>query len=71
MASDPHDPIHADDWCVTQCACGQLTLRLGAMRIDFGPEEFAQLHRLLSHAMQQFDVPLHTRPASAAKALMH
>jgi hypothetical protein len=41
-------------WHVRQCACGQLTLQLGSMRIEFSRTEFAQLHRLLERAVSEF-----------------
>jgi len=33
-----------------------LTLRLGTIRIEFTPQEFAQLDRLITGAMKRFDV---------------
>jgi hypothetical protein len=60
----PPTPDHAmlepcddgTDWRVTQCACGQLTLRLGHARFDFSREEFAELYRLVQHAMVEFQI---------------
>jgi hypothetical protein len=51
-----HEPAHGADWQVTQCACGQLTLRLGPVRIEFSPQEFAQLDRLVADAVKRFEV---------------
>ena len=50
------EPWPAADWQVTQCGCGHLTLRLGTVRIEFTPQEFAQLDRLITGAMKRFDV---------------
>jgi hypothetical protein len=51
-----HESGHGTGWQVTKCACGHLTLRLGTVRIDFTPAEFAQLERLVAQAMRRFEV---------------
>jgi hypothetical protein len=43
-------------WQVTECGCGQLTLRLGRIRLELTREEFAQLHGLVEDAMNRFDI---------------
>ncbi|HWB18173.1 MAG TPA: hypothetical protein VG538_17345 [Vicinamibacterales bacterium] len=44
------------DWSVTQCACGQITIRLGRVRLDVSREELAELHRVLDRAMVEFAI---------------
>jgi hypothetical protein len=66
-----HDPNHGPEWQVTQCACGQLTLRLGPIRIEFTPDEFAQLDRMIADAAKRFDVVAADAPASTHKPLTH
>ena len=51
-----HESDHGADWQVTRCACGLMTLRIGPIRIEFTPEEFAQLDRLVGDAMKRFEV---------------
>jgi hypothetical protein len=56
-AKTRHETGHGGaEWQVSQCACGQLTLRLGALRIEFTPEEFAQLDRMIADAAKRFEV---------------
>jgi hypothetical protein len=61
MMSDrsSHHDAHDDSggWQISQCACGRLTIRLGAVRVEFSREEFAQLHCLVQQAMTEFQVP--------------
>ena len=47
---------HGNEWHVTQCACGHLTLQLGPVRVEFTTEEFALLHQLVGQAMTEFDI---------------
>ena len=66
-----HEPEHGADWQVSQCACGQLTLRLGALRIEFTPEEFAQLDRMITDAAMRFEVVAADATRSTHKPLTH
>jgi hypothetical protein len=43
-----------DQWCVTRCGCGHITLHLGDVQQVFTAAEFEQLYRLLVLARQQF-----------------
>jgi hypothetical protein len=59
--NDTDDFFSTDDdsrehWCVAQCGCGHITLRLGETERTFSVEEFAQLHRLLEEAMRTFRI---------------
>ncbi len=49
-------PDNDFDCQVTACECGNLTLRVGRIRVEFSPEEFMQLQRLLALASLRFDV---------------
>lgn len=52
---EQHAATHSE-WHVTQCECGQITVRLGPTRVEFTREEFARLHRLIQEAMTHFRV---------------
>jgi len=71
MKHESEDERHDSDWDVTQCACGHLTLRLGTVRLDFSPEKFAQLQRLVNGAMQQFQVGGGREQGTGSKTFMH
>ena len=64
-------PKLAADWQVTQCACGHLTLRLGTIRIEFTPQEFAQLEKLVAGAMKSFDVAAADAESVYGKPITH
>lgn len=72
-AKTRHETGHssAAEWQVTQCACGQLTLRLGALRIEFTPEEFAQLDRMIGDAAKRFEVLAGEAALPTHKPLTH
>jgi hypothetical protein len=55
-AKTRYEAGHGAEWQVTRCACGQLTLRLGALRLEFTPEEFARLDRMIADAAKRFEV---------------
>jgi hypothetical protein len=65
------DEPQEDGWDVTQCKCGHLTLRLGTLRLDFSPEEFAQLHRLIDGAVEEFQLGAGPVGAMPGKIFMH
>ena len=66
-----HDSHGDSEWRVTRCACGRLTLRLGQVRIELSPDEFAQLHGLLRHAMTEFEIAVSDRPIHRVHAATH
>lgn len=47
---------HSRGWSVHRCDCGQVTLALGALRIDLTPEELGDLFRLLRAATEHFEI---------------
>lgn len=53
-----------EHWCVAQCGCGHITLRLGDTERTFSVEEFVQLHRLLDEAMRTFEIGPGCKPVS-------
>jgi hypothetical protein len=59
-----------DEWCVTRCDCGHITLQMGEVHQTFTAEAFEQFYRLVASAMRQFRVEGATRPAGRA-TLMH
>jgi hypothetical protein len=71
MRHESDNPPQADSWDVTQCECGHLTLRLGTIRLDFAPEEFVRLHRLLDGAVEEFQVGAGAAPVTHSKRVMH
>ncbi len=58
------DDESREQWCVAQCGCGHITLRLGETERTFSVEEFAQLHRLLDEAMRTFQIAPIYQPIS-------
>jgi hypothetical protein len=66
-----HDSAHGADWQVTRCACGLMTLRIGPIRIEFTPEEFAQLDRMVGDAMKRFEVAAGDAAPSNPRPLTH
>lgn len=44
----------SDEWCVTLCQCGRVTLQVGEIQQRFTSQQFAQLHRLVNEAMRVF-----------------
>lgn len=74
MANDsPPDFSQSRDpqWHVSRCTCGGLTLRLGPFRVEFTPDEFAQLHRLVTEAMTEFRIAPTSRRASKIRVTGH
>jgi hypothetical protein len=72
--ADEHSHLIDDDardWRITQCACGQITLRLGRIRIDCAREELAELHCLVQRAMQEFEIAESRRPVGHRRTAMH
>ena len=67
----PTSPLPSGAWCVTQCACGHIVLHLGAVERVFTRTEFAQLHRLLAEAMEEFDIPPTTSEVLRRRAVTH
>lgn len=59
------------EWHVAQCACGQLTLRIGTVRLEFSRDQFAQLHRLVLEAMTEFQIAPTARPVYHVDATRH
>lgn len=49
-------PRELGDWRVSRCECGRIVLRMGEARMEFGRDEFAQLHRLMSEAMREYQI---------------
>ena len=70
ILSDADDRQHDDGWDVTECGCGQLTLRIGAVRLDFSREEFGRLHRLIEGAANEFQVGS-IAPAAPTRSFLH
>lgn len=55
MAGHEHDRDGA--LCdLTECGCGNLTLRVGRVRIDLNRDELSQLHALLVAATRQLSM---------------
>jgi len=67
----PRPCDNGPEWHVSQCACGQLTLQLGRMRIEFTRGEFAQLHRLIQEAMTQFRIAPSERGVHRPRGTTH
>ena len=44
------------DWHASQRACGHITLRLGTVQMEFTKEQFADLHKLITGAMREFQI---------------
>jgi len=68
-SSDEPSCERGSEWHVTQCACGQLTIRIGPIRVEFSREEFAQLHRLVQHAVTEFKIAPSQRPVHQLRAM--
>lgn len=64
-------PFHErDDYEVTACECGHLTLRIGAVRLDLSREEFARLRDVVTEAAARLDIAPR-QPAGVRRSLMH
>lgn len=64
------DSCHSDDYEVTECECGHLTLRFGRLRIELTRQEFARLRQELAEAAVRFNVPqFHT--ATSRRSVRH
>ena len=59
-----------DEWCVTRCGCGHITLHMGDVHQTFTVEAFEQFYRLVASAIRQFRVEGELHPSGRA-ALMH
>ena len=58
-------------WRITECHCGQITLRIGAIRLDFTPEEFARLHRLVDEASRKLQPGISSPQTAGSKTFTH
>jgi len=59
------------DWHASQCACGHITLKLGTVQMEFTKEQFADLHKLVSEAMREFEIATTDRPLARIHATQH
>jgi hypothetical protein len=62
---------NAIEWHASQCACGHITLKLGAIQMEFTKEQFADLHRLIGEAMSEFQIAATNRPLTRIHATRH
>lgn len=61
---------HSDDYEVTECECGHLTVRIGHVRVDLSREQFALLRQAVVDAAERFNVPV-TMPLLSRRGVAH
>ena len=59
------------DWHASQCACGHITLKLGTIQIELTKEQFADLHKLVGEAMNEFEIPPTNRRLARIQTTRH
>lgn len=62
---------HPAEWGVHRCECGHFTLKLGALRLDLSPEEFARLVQLMQKAAAHFEIVERSEEPTEARATTH
>jgi hypothetical protein len=63
--------VAAIDWPASLCACGYVTLRLGAVQLEFTRPQVAELHRLIGEAMNELDIAPSDRPLVRVETTRH
>jgi hypothetical protein len=64
-------PINSILWHARQCACGHITLKLGTVQMDFTKEQFANLHKLVSEAINEFQIAPSNTPLTRIETTRH
>ena len=59
------------EWHASLCACGHITLRLGTVQLEFTRHQFAELHKLIGEAMNEFDIAPSVRPLARIEVTRH
>lgn len=62
--------INTIDWHARQCACGHITLKLGTIQLELTKEQFADLYKLVSEAMREFQIAT-DRPLTRIETTRH